>query len=152
MTFPWGSTKKSEGNHWNLRDVNHGNQPGFGPLSIVWPKAIGYKNGLTRSRTMPPEPGCQSFSELGTLSRGTTAASNLSFNELGMSLSDFQMRSAGPTWGHGISAMGTTSSTKSYLDPSFRITQIRVPLKFLEDILDLGALRSGRRKRPQGRR
>ena len=107
VTFPLGSTKKSEGSNWNLRDVSSGIQLGFEPLSIVWPKTMGYRNGLTRSRTRPSEPGRQSFLESGTLSRGTTAASNLSFSELGMSSSDFQMRSAGPTWGYTGSAQWT---------------------------------------------
>ena len=68
-----------------------------GTLPIVRPKTIGYKDGWTRTRTRPLEPGCQSFSEFETVSSGATAASSFSRRDFGMSLSDFQVRSAGPT-------------------------------------------------------
>ena len=68
-----------------------------GNLPIVRPKTIGYSAGCTRLRMKSSEPGCQSFSESGMASSGTTAASNLSRREVGMRSSDFQTRSVGPT-------------------------------------------------------
>ena len=110
VTFPSPPTKKSDGIHWNRRDTYLGSALSIaggdkivavsepGALPIVRPKTIGYKDGWTMLWTKPLEPGCQSLSESGTASSGATAANSLSRKEIGMSLSDLQTRSAGPTW------------------------------------------------------
>lgn len=65
-------------------------------VETVRPYTMGYNDGWTKSKTLPSEFGCQSFSESGTDSRGAIAASSSDFRLAGMSLSDFHVRSYGP--------------------------------------------------------
>ena len=87
----------------------------------------------------PSEPGSQSFSESGTASSVVTAASNLFRKEVGTSLSDLQVRSAGPTCGIAYTSASAPGVGKDglYFYPSLWIAQRCVSVDLLKYVIDL---------------